>query len=512
MARTSYFASTESSQLVTPPGMDARFPSTAQLQDVRRALTPQSKTFSGDAASSFGIPQVAQQTTPPASVPRVVCGCGTVLLFPRGTTVRSCWKCGNEAQYPMISTSPELPAPTQYYRLDCDESSKRSPSSSAPPSDAPSPKFTTEARGDGKGPRRTCPCGTVLIFPGQTSVRRCGRCGTVTHLDPFGERFGEDMSTPGFGSPMSPVRSSSAPAQVALAPMASVSEVMPTEFQGARGHQARFLKVEDYPSPSRYFSARVGVLLIAMASVAANFVLLAERARTEGGGIRMTGQDVDFDGVPDDMDRCNVHTVHREKTSRGWTSQVANDFDGDGCMDNVEDRDKDNDGIEDDRDKCPMTPQHFAFVSTRVSDFDGDGCADSLEDDDNDGDAVLNSYDDCPRTVLGHQTNVTGCSLVQRKYSEQDEDPKWWELTSGFGRYPHQQMVLNSIAGNDFMPWWEDWYNFLRGTWVELILGGVLTAVLTKLHQTTARLHNQLVAGAEVLVSADQPPAPIVAD
>merc|ERR1711966_173162 len=66
-------------------------------------------------------------------------------------------------------------------------------------------------------------------------------------------------------------------------------------------------------------------------------------------------------------------------------------------------------------DSCPLTRAEHRFRSTWHTDWDGDGCLDSVEDTDDDGDAVLNSYDMCPRTLLSQGViDSEGCTKEQR--------------------------------------------------------------------------------------------------
>eukprot|EP00933_Yihiella_yeosuensis_P054715 TRINITY_DN53231_c0_g1_i1.p1 TRINITY_DN53231_c0_g1~~TRINITY_DN53231_c0_g1_i1.p1 ORF type:complete len:542 (+),score=80.58 TRINITY_DN53231_c0_g1_i1:34-1626(+) len=77
--------------------------------------------------------------------------------------------------------------------------------------------------------------------------------------------------------------------------------------------------------------------------------------------------------------------------------------------------DSDGDGVRDDLDRCPYTSAALKFQSSWRTDWDGDGCMDSVEDTDDDGDAVSNEVDKCPRTAPS-ETGVDrdGCSSSQR--------------------------------------------------------------------------------------------------
>jgi len=78
--------------------------------------------------------------------------------------------------------------------------------------------------------------------------------------------------------------------------------------------------------------------------------------------------------------------------------------------------DMDGDGLRDEDDRCPSTPAHYKFYSTWRLDWDGDGCLDSVEDTDDDGDLVPNLEDSCPGTVPSHNgVDLQGCSQLQRQ-------------------------------------------------------------------------------------------------
>jgi hypothetical protein len=78
--------------------------------------------------------------------------------------------------------------------------------------------------------------------------------------------------------------------------------------------------------------------------------------------------------------------------------------------------DSDGDGIEDRADRCPQTPASYKFRSTWQTDWDGDGCLDSVEDMDDDNDLVLDHEDLCPRTlIVDGQVDSEGCAPRQRQ-------------------------------------------------------------------------------------------------
>jgi outer membrane protein OmpA-like peptidoglycan-associated protein len=90
-------------------------------------------------------------------------------------------------------------------------------------------------------------------------------------------------------------------------------------------------------------------------------------ARRSSEGLR----DNDFDGIPNELDRCPDEPEDRD-----------NFQDGDGCPD----LDNDGDGIPDLRDRCPDEPEDFDQFD------DDDGCPDL----DNDGDGLPDAIDRCP--------------------------------------------------------------------------------------------------------------------
>jgi len=78
--------------------------------------------------------------------------------------------------------------------------------------------------------------------------------------------------------------------------------------------------------------------------------------------------------------------------------------------------DSDNDGIADEVDHCPFTLQQHKFRSTWQTDWDGDGCLDAVEDSDDDNDSVVDAQDLCPHTLSSEQdVHKDGCSSRQRR-------------------------------------------------------------------------------------------------
>jgi len=103
--------------------------------------------------------------------------------------------------------------------------------------------------------------------------------------------------------------------------------------------------------------------------------------------------DIDNDGVLNAPDGCDDSPIN-------WISIPSEDYDQDGCKDDVEDNDDDNDNVVDIMDvACPLS-QTNGFVSTSLTDYDGDGCEDTIEDDDNDNDEIQNDIDQCKRMKL----------------------------------------------------------------------------------------------------------------
>jgi hypothetical protein len=84
-------------------------------------------------------------------------------------------------------------------------------------------------------------------------------------------------------------------------------------------------------------------------------------------------EDDDNDGIIDHIDQCDTGLLD-------WISTNSNDWDQDGCEDNLEDSDDDNDGFLDTVDHLPLDP-------TEWLDTDGDGVGDNADTDD-DGDGI----------------------------------------------------------------------------------------------------------------------------
>jgi len=102
--------------------------------------------------------------------------------------------------------------------------------------------------------------------------------------------------------------------------------------------------------------------------------------------INITSNDLDEDGVTDDMDQC-PDTPNGEMV------------DANGCSDSQ--KDTDGDGVNDDVDTCPDTPNGEVV--------DANGCSDSQKD--TDGDGVNDDVDQCPDTPNGEIVDADGCPL-----------------------------------------------------------------------------------------------------
>ena len=102
----------------------------------------------------------------------------------------------------------------------------------------------------------------------------------------------------------------------------------------------------------------------------------------------------------------------QQATSTG-SSNLATDFDADGCNDQLEDMDDDNDGVKDSDDTCDKGVKDW--ISEPVLDYDEDGCRDSDEDLDDDNDGLTDLLDSCQKGDLdwtsGNQTDsdADGC-------------------------------------------------------------------------------------------------------
>jgi hypothetical protein len=133
---------------------------------------------------------------------------------------------------------------------------------------------------------------------------------------------------------------------------------------------------------------------------------------TPGGQLTLTlSYDMDWDGVPDEVDNCpDMWNPDQTDSDGDGTGDACVDTDGDGWMDiwdncpdvpnpdqedsdwdgqgDACDDDSDNDGVPDDADNCPT------IYNPDQADSNGDGIGDACADDD--GDGVPNGMDNCP--------------------------------------------------------------------------------------------------------------------
>ena len=102
--------------------------------------------------------------------------------------------------------------------------------------------------------------------------------------------------------------------------------------------------------------------------------------------IRVMITDYDRDGIANALDDCPAG-------DEGWTSDISNDNDGDGCNDITEDLDDDNDGWPDSEEiACSHSPTDASSMPT---DSDSDGIC-NYNDNDDDDDGHLDVEDDFP--------------------------------------------------------------------------------------------------------------------
>ena len=113
----------------------------------------------------------------------------------------------------------------------------------------------------------------------------------------------------------------------------------------------------------------------------------------------LVANDQDGDGVLDNLDQC---------PDSFW----GHDVDAQGCSD--EQRDSDGDGVNNGLDLCPNTPQGQTVTARGCEpvyvDQNGDGTATLL---DTDGDGVSDDLDVCAQTQSETQVNIEGCSNAQ---------------------------------------------------------------------------------------------------
>ena len=104
---------------------------------------------------------------------------------------------------------------------------------------------------------------------------------------------------------------------------------------------------------------------------------------------------------PDILDDANCN-------QSGWTSGPTTDHDRDGCRDGVGPEqgrhDDDNDGVNDADDDCSKSPLVYNGGNFSANDYDGDGCLDFIEDKDSDDDGT------CDGNASFTEVHPTACT------------------------------------------------------------------------------------------------------
>lgn len=129
--------------------------------------------------------------------------------------------------------------------------------------------------------------------------------------------------------------------------------------------------------------------------------------------------------------------------------------------------------------------QDLGFVSNALNDFDGDGCKDGVEDSDDDGDGTLNHEDSCPNTVAGEVDEVDsfGCSNKQNKRNDElVRRQREGVLELGDSRPSSSPEAEGS--GNTVETEWNKWRAFLLDCALQVVFGGLFTAVLGYMWET----------------------------
>eukprot|EP00747_Dinoflagellata_sp_TGD_P029306 gnl/TRDRNA2_/TRDRNA2_133829_c0_seq2.p1 gnl/TRDRNA2_/TRDRNA2_133829_c0~~gnl/TRDRNA2_/TRDRNA2_133829_c0_seq2.p1 ORF type:complete len:466 (+),score=42.95 gnl/TRDRNA2_/TRDRNA2_133829_c0_seq2:90-1487(+) len=370
----------------------------------------------------------------------------------------------------------------------------------------PSPSKSAERKSVSNVKKLVCHCGTSVLFPGNVRTRTCWKCNTThTCSVPDGMSATESRLRPpplherGSTSPSPP----SSPGRATPSDRPTLSSRPTPTGPGSSGPPSPSMRpLSGPPSPNmrpgsppvlsdqalspdqRWDTTQclLLVLIIVILLVAAAGMTMFYYSTQAEGAKEQTGrlQDTDGDGIPDKDDFC---PGKRGVKGIAWSSGRATDFDSDGCEDGREDGDRDNDGVLDSVDRCPNTPQHYGFVSSALSDFDSDGCADGLEDADDDGDGTPNSLDSCPQTSSGDTSDSGGCSAAQRQAIAEGRVPKevspWWEATVS-RLNGAQDMQGKQKEQEEPKTWQDEWYVLIRGAWVEVILGAVLTSITSQ--------------------------------
>jgi len=507
---------------------------TASLQIPAQASTSHTPPLGSNSGSS--------NPSPKGSVPRLVCSCNTVVLFPASVLSRTCWQCG--AVLSLGSSAPSKPsdkaadsvpprgalAPTTTRRDSCGGLGARQRAGSDGFRCTPPPRLRSASQTPSESSSASSSTGTARV----NRVSSMDRPDLRPEIEELmkslhgSERMKATLSGQEAGR--------DAGGQTSHSPSRRGSKRSPERSaQPQRPRDLPSESVSPHPSASTSTSAvktrRCGgchwlIALVLVASLVLNARLIGlERSllwnhgvewsgmewnrgwsaakpqaevKTEPKKVRSakpdggTGDDSDGDGIPDHDDFCS-------SKGSNFRSGKATDFDGDGCQDGVEDSDRDNDGIRDAEDKCPNTPMDWDFHSSAISDVDGDGCADSLEDPDNDGDGVPNVEDECPRTRALHKPDGSGCSPGQKAPGAiAEEDHKWWQ--AGFARWRKERERAKkeraSASGEEEDDSWSGfisgWWSEFRGAWAEIIVGALLTTALTRLNRAATSWQQQL--------------------
>lgn len=347
--------------------------------------------------------------------------------------------------------------------------------------------------------KQVCRCGTTVLFPAQVNSRTCWNCGTLLQLE----------SAPGQGAwskgpPPSPAPSTSSTASTLRPHDGHTTHTSHTTHTVQR--PAGLPKEVDLdqrfdgqvavsiPVPSPWSGA--ALCFVAGLLMASLFVNAALYSETHGGAgaiweqvVEQTRTSLDFirdadgDGVPDQDDFCPGKRLRKGERAV-WISGRASDFDGDGCEDGVEDQDRDNDGVEDRMDRCPFSPKQYNFVSDSLNDFDGDGCKDGVEDQDDDGDGVPNDEDACKRTRPGESSDVSGCSKAQYRHNEIVREQAQSAIHESTTPQPPGSVV-------------SEWVSTLRSAWLEVLLGALITPILTSAKELLEWLREWMAAASK---------------
>eukprot|EP00434_Breviolum_minutum_P022045 symbB.v1.2.019461.t1/scaffold1593.1/size164412/3 len=334
--------------------------------------------------------------------------------------------------------------------------------------------------------KQVCRCGTTVLFPAQVSSRTCWNCGTLLQIEsPCQGAWSK-------GPPPSPAPSTSSTASTLRPHFDLVQRPagLPKEVDGDHRETSAGQVAVSIPVPTSSWSG-AALCFVAGLLMASLFVNAALYSETHGGASGVweqvveqtrsslssdSARDADGDGVPDQDDFCPGKRLKKGERAV-WISGRASDFDGDGCEDGVEDQDRDNDGIEDRMDRCPFSPKQYNFVSDSLNDFDGDGCKDGVEDQDDDGDGVPNDEDACKRTRPGESSDVSGCSKAQYRHNE---------LVREQAQPPESTQPPPSVMS--------EWVTTLRSAWLEVLLGALITPILTSAKELLEWLRQRMAA------------------